>query len=274
MKWSVIGLLLLGVIAAVCVTFMVLSMQPHPEASVTDAVEAPDPEVQVLAAAADMKPREVVESDDVVVKNIPSSAAPEGSFSDPVQVVGKVLVVPMTEGQPFKSVCFASEGSGFHLASVLEEGKRAVSVTLSDNMGMESLLYPGCLVDVITTMLVPDEAGGQEKPFSTTLLDEVLVLAVGIQTIVSPNSGGDLPSGQRARPTVTLLVDPKEAEILKLAMASGSVTLSMRNPMDGERSSPEGTRLTSLTPLWETVIIRGGEAEKKTFVNSPPEPDR
>jgi hypothetical protein len=51
------------------------------------------------------------------------------------------------------------------------------------------------------------------------------------------------------RPPVTLLVDPAQAEMLKLAMHNGSVSLVLRNPLDQEIASGQGKRLVDLSAL-------------------------
>ena len=69
-----------------------------------------------------------------------------------------------------------------------------------------------------------------------TLLQDIIVLAVGNQSVVNPETEEtnrrDFVVRKADRPTVTLLVDPDQAETLKLAMHMGSVSLTMRNPMD------------------------------------------
>jgi hypothetical protein len=96
---------------------------------------------------------------------------------------------------------------------------------------------------------------------------------------------------------VTLLVDPKQAEILQLAMQNGFISLSMRNPLDSAHEARRLTRAREIAPhrgsigvtsaadtskaeaaaaeaageapidpkLWETLIIRGINSEKLTF---------
>ncbi len=266
MKWSLLGLLFLGLVAAACVTAMVLSMQASakpvqaaaPVAQADPPPEPVDPDVPVLTAAGDLEARHVLEAGDIAVATMPASVAPEGALAEPVQAIGKVLLVPVKRGQGLVARCFAEEGSGVHLASTLLEGKRAVNIQLSDPMGMEALLDPGCIVDVLATMKAHDEVDDRDMPISVTLLEGIRVLAVGPRTIFSTEQGDD-PSGRSERPTVTLLVEPEEAEMLKLAMEEGSVSLSMRNPMDASSTAGEGTRLTQLSPILAEAARRERE---------------
>jgi Flp pilus assembly protein CpaB len=259
MKWSIFGLFSLGLLAAVAATVLVVSLRSSlaPRSVRTEAAPAP-PEpavlpVPVLVSAADLPPRTVIGSEHVRVHDVLPDAAPESAFVDAVQVVGRVLIQPVKEGQAFLPGCFASQGSGLHLASTLGPGQRAVGITLSDEMGIEELLYPGCLVDVLAKIDVEEPDLGEE-PISVTLLEGVLVLAVGEHTIVAPEEGEleGRGSGNR-RPIVTLLLEPPQAESLKLAMAEGSISLVLRNPMDEGTSAREGTRLAMLSPILAAV---------------------
>jgi pilus assembly protein CpaB len=267
MKWSLLGLLFLGLVAAACVTAMVLSMQASakpvqaaaPLVQTDPPPEPVDPDVQVLTAAGDLEPRHVLEAGDIAVATMPASVAPEGALAEPVQGIGKVLLVPVKRGQALVARCFAEEGSGVHLASTLLAGKRAVSIALSDPMGMEALLDPGCIVDVLATMKAHDEVDDRDMPISVTLLEGIRVLAIGGRTIFSSDTPADDSSERNDRPTVTLLVEPEEAEMLKLAMEEGSVSLSMRNPMDASSTAGEGTRLTQLSPILAEADRRARE---------------
>ncbi len=256
MKWSILGLSILGTIAAASAVVLVLSLQtsaspPLPEPS------APA-KIRMIVAARDLEPRQVVGAGDVETYEVDPKDALEGTLGDTVRVIGRVLVTPMKAGQPFLDECFARDGSGLHLASALEPGRRAVSVSLSDALGMEDLLYPGAVVDVLTTVKV-DETGEGEKQISATILEGVFVLAVGTRTIVSPTHDDPATAARGDRPTVTLLVDAEQAERLKLAMENGKVSLALRNPSDTTPVVSAGARLSSLAPIFEQIAQRKRE---------------
>lgn len=266
MKWSIAGLFSLGFIAAISAVVLVLSLQNGAEASSTPSellrLEPADPDVAVLIASRDLDAHAVIDASSIEVRTLKRSNAPQGAFADPVQVVGKVLVHPMKKGQAFDSLCFASEGSGLRLASALAPGTRAVSVSLSDAMRLQGLLYPGSIVDVITSMEVDENDGLGNQPVSITLLRGVLVLAVGNSTITSPDDEVE-ESLSQTRQTVTLMVSPEQAEMLNLAMDEGKVSLALRNPMDAEESRTEGARLAQLSPILARAKRLAQEKEER-----------
>ena len=278
MKWSILGLLSLGLLAAVCAAMLVtsFSVEGPGQRYVQAAAEAPRAsETTVLVAARPLAALTVLEAGALSARNVPLTEVPVGAVASEASAIGKVLLRSLEQGEVITSALFAGSGSGVHVASALQEGKRAVSVTLSDNMGLEGLLYPGSVVDVLASMSVREPSESEPRPVSMTLLQGVFVLAVGEETVVSDGEGGSAsgtPLRQGRRPGVTLLVDAKQAELLKLAMQEGSVSLVLRNPTDDGVVASRGTPLDELSPIIESqgeqrrvVVMKGGQAETRTI---------
>lgn len=276
MKWSIIALFALGIVAAICAAMLVTSIQVGSVGLGTDvqAQEVAPVEVEVVVAARALEALSVIEASAVTTRSISAADAPADALAHPTLVIGKVLLRSVAEGQLISAEALASEGSGVHVASALRPGMRAVSIALSDSMGLEGLLYPGSVVDVIASMNLRAELDGQPRPVSMTLLQGVFVLAVGQRTVVSEPAGEltSTPVSGRRRPNVTLLVDLQQAEALKLAMQEGSVSLVLRNPTDETVEEVAGTSLNSLAPVvgvqpvsQQIVVTKGGVPQIQTF---------
>ena len=307
MKVAVICLVIFGLLAAVCAAVLVatLSRPTGPTVQVAKAEQ----DVDVLVASRELQPMSVVDGASVTVKKVPKSQVPANALLNPVQVVGKVLTDRMIADQPFTRACFAREGTGVYLATAVPPGKRAVSITLTDWSGMAGLLYPGSVVDVLVSFktLGVDSRRAETELLSTTLLQGLQVLAIGSQSIADDEYKDKQPGalasrGQVNSRMVTLLVDPKQAEILQLAMQAGAISLAMRNPLDAEQETRRLTRAREISPNassssvltasdpdpfgdapttqvaatppapaappaneWETTIIRGKESSTRTF---------
>jgi Flp pilus assembly protein CpaB len=279
MKWSIVGLLSLGLVAAVCAFFLVLSLQDKAEprrdngdVTLTLPPQPTEPRlVDILLAARDVAAYSRLSTEDVRVEKVALQEAEDllrkGAFRDPLQVAGRVTEVPIQKDELVVPDMFVRKESGLLITTALAQGKRAVSLSLTDSMGIEGILYPGCYVDVIASMKVSSGS----LPLSMTLLQSAYVLSVGDRSVVSPEGSGNEGDAGTAmtgsnRPSVTLLVTPSEAEVLKLAMAEGSVTLVLRDPRDTETHSPEpGTRLADLSPtiaaLEQLAVARAKEEE-------------
>lgn len=254
MKWSIVGLISLGTVAAICATLMVVSFQNTARA---DSASEPRETVQVpvLVASGDIDIMTVISSDMIGTREVAQDLAPRMSFSDPVQVVGKLLVKPMAEGQAFTADAFASEKSGLLLATAVSEGMRAVSISTPESMALEGFLAPGSIVDVVSALKVRQD--NDVEPMSVTILHGVMVLAIGDRSIMSLNEDKRNDSTiQDRHVTVTLLVSPEQAEKLKLASEEGTISLALRNPMDESIADSKGARLASLSPVFAEISRR------------------
>ena len=272
MKWSVVVLLILGLVAAVCAALLFVSTQGGGGGSGgAGAAPAAGPdgrEGSYVVAARDLDARSVVESSAVEVVISPSKQVPANALTQPAEVIGQVLRKPMKLGQPFERSSFTSEGTGVVLAGALKEGKRAVSIPLGDSGGIEHLLYPGCMVDVLAALQLKDDKGLGDQPMSMTLLQGIYVLAVGDQTVVTPTNGDESRALVQKPPssTITLLVDTKQAEMLYLARQRGQVSIVLRNPMDTAAVGTQGTRMPNLSPVFaeaEDRILQRLGAEQR-----------
>jgi pilus assembly protein CpaB len=288
MKLVTIGLFAVGVVAAASAAVLVASME-----GAASATAAPT-ETTIVVAARDLQATTSVDATALETRTISVGLAPAGAFSDPVQCIGKMLTAPVHAGQALTADAFAADGSIARLAAALPAGRRAVSVSLGDPSAA-SLLYPGCVVDVLATMRLTRGSGAQ-RPVTVTLMQSVTVLAVGSQNIVSTAAAPATPAAPSGeRPAVVLLVDSRQAEMLKLAMQEGSLSLVLRNPNDTDLALASGADMGALVPgsaepagalplpassdldaaatlfepqqqTWEATVLRGATRENRTFV--------
>jgi len=243
-RWSVVMLVILGVAAALSAAVFTASMSAQ---QIKEVVGATSPEVEILVAAADIPAATQVKADMFTVKMVQEDQAAQGSYKESTQIVGKTTAIAMVEGQVFTPAAFPVDGTGAHLAVGLPSGKRAVTIELTSYAGLEGLLYPGSIVDVITSFSVSDSSR-VGKAVSTTLLQNITVLAVQNLTVGSNNDTekkkASRPKASSKRPLVTLLVDSKQAEALQLAVKYGAISLAMRNPTDMAHVETEATLLS------------------------------
>ena len=247
MKWSVAALLVLGIIAAFCAAALVTVVPAYRDRAAR-AEAARNQEVTVLVAAHDLPAMSIVTADAIVEQKIAAADAPKGYLGESVLVIGQVLKAPLIEGQAFSHTQFAGDSMGLNLATALPKGKRAVTVGLHDDAGLEGLIYPGAQVDVLASFELPRANNAEGKAISTTLLQAIPVLAVNNRTITSDDDLKiDVDKTARrigSQAMVTLLVDSRQAEALQLAMQHGEITLALRNPTDGDRNEMAATLLS------------------------------
>ena len=186
MKWTVVTLIVLGVIAAGAASVLTSSLRAQRTAEAGADGATRTPQVQIVVAARDLPAMGLIEASSVTQKTIPEALEHAGALSSPLQVVGQILTVPMVEGQPFRQADLAGEVLGLNLAATLPQGLRAMTISLAGDAGIKGLLYPGCLVDVVASFRLPSARGSITGEFvSATLLQGVTVLAIGNRSTVS-----------------------------------------------------------------------------------------
>ncbi len=192
----------------------------------------------VLAARA-MNVGITIKASDVHLGKIPAAAFPHGAFSRIEDVVDRPVVSNILAEEPVLSGRLAAKGSGFGLAPVIPVGMRAVTVRVNDVVGVAGFVLPGMRVDVLVTGHPPQSA----SMITTTCLQNILVLSAGT-TMQADSAGKAMPA-----PTVTLLVNPSQAEVLTLASSDGRIQLVLRNPSDQLIEKTPGTEITQLYGL-------------------------
>jgi pilus assembly protein CpaB len=243
MKLGIVILLILGVVAAACAAVLMGALSVNPSGSDGNQSES----IEVAMAKVSLPAMTVVTLEDINKEMVLRDELPKGQLVSPEQIIGRVLSVPVVEGQVLTEACFVTEGTGALLAAAIPHGMRAVTVSISSKSTPDSiLLYPGCVVDVLVAYRLSSRSQGQAG--STTMLRGIQVIAVEGVSVIS-NTDVEEESGTKKRSTsrgtlVTLLVDTKQAEALTIAIENGNISLSIRNPLDKEIFEFEGTVLS------------------------------
>ncbi len=162
------------------------------------------------------------------------------------ELVGSVASVPIKKGEQITFNKISEIGIRTGLAPQIAPGRRALSILVNETTGVAKLVKPGDRVDLIAVL---DFGGGKENKIAKTFLQDVVVLAVGRNVTNNPSRiiEGDSYGKDKVRSlaedfsfaSVTLEVDPVQAQVLALISSSGDspVTLALRNNEDTERSN-------------------------------------
>jgi pilus assembly protein CpaB len=181
------------------------------------------PTKPVVVASNDLDIGVEISRDDVRVIDWPTSAVPANAISDPQEVIGRGIIMPMIQNEPFLPMKLSGkEGGG--LPPAIPPGLRAVSVKVNEVIGVAGYVLPGTRVDVVATVSPTQQPADMT---SKVILTNVQVLAAG--TKIERDTDKNKPI---AVSVVTLLVDPSESEKLTLAANEGKIQLALRNPLD------------------------------------------
>jgi pilus assembly protein CpaB len=188
----------------------------------------------VVVAAADLGIGVELGRNDVRVIDWPANAAPATVISDPNEVVGRGLVLPVIENEPILPNKLASKEAGGGLPPAIPPGLRAVSVKVNEVIGVAGYVLPGTRVDVVATVSPTQQSSDMT---SKVILTNVQVLAAGTKIDRDTEKNKPMPVS-----VVTLLVNPDEAERLTLASTEGKIQLALRNPLDTTTPTTHGIR--------------------------------
>ena len=244
----------------------------------------------IQAAAHDMQAGTKLRKADLKTVRVPEKDAPKFAILDERLALDRPLLFPVGANEPITSSKIASATGPEGLPATIEIGRRAIAVPISDTSGVAGLIQPRAHVDVLFT-----KPGSAAQAVTTTILEDVVVLAIGRTTEASnsstPTAAGTQAAARQAQ-SATLLVTPEETRKLELAKNEGKISLALRNPLD--RSIAADHSLTtsqslyfdtsrSKAPdvrdnrLWEQLTGAKAEKPKPVIVEKPkvvPEPPR
>jgi len=193
----------------------------------------------VVVAAVDLSWGTRITNDMLKKANFLKESLSTGYFSDPALVVGRVVIYPVKVNEPiFESRLAPTEVKTGGVAAVISPKKRAIAVKVDKVIGVSGFIHPGNRVDVLMTLA----SGRTFDPVTKTILENILVLAVGSET--KERKGSE----EKSSPTdvITLEVTPEEAEKLALAATEGRLQLALRNFSDTEDVVTHGTTVSTL----------------------------
>lgn len=191
--------------------------------------------VAVIAAARPLAQGTVLSIEDIGVKEIEVSSMRSDSIKrdDVEMILGKRLANSISQNGPL--LWSDIEGGKPRMKSFsesIQKGMRAVSIPVSGAAAVSGMVRPNDCVDILGSFTLPSANGNPEETelVTLTVLQNVTVLATGTETFRSLMSNSSRASNYS---TVTLLVTPREAELLVFTQQiKGRLALSLRNPSD------------------------------------------
>jgi len=176
-------------------------------------------------------------------------------MTNPDQIMGRILKVPLKQGEAFQTDSFYPDGSGPTVAEKLGPGLRAVTISVEGTGALGGYDGPGSIVDVLFRTAADDKSGIPEA--TVTLLE-------GVEVLGMEQAAARQPAGVSLQNRVTLAVTAQQANALKIAEGRGTFSLTLRNPDDVEVAAATVPQtLDALLNLparreFVTQIYRGG----------------
>jgi pilus assembly protein CpaB len=159
-----------------------------------------------------------------------AESLPTGAFvvkEDLLKDGRRVVLSRLERGEPILRSKITGPGQRALLSSLLNEGKRAVTLRVDDVRGVAGFILPGDFVDVV---LIAEDGPPRRENYSEILLQHLKVLAVD-----------QLASERQEKATVakavTIEVTPEQAQKLLLATNIGKLSLILRPPEEANAES-------------------------------------
>ena len=173
-----------------------------------------------------------------------SNTLPEGAFAVKDDLLSgggrRVVLSPLKRGEAVLRSKITGPGQRASLASLLDEGKRAVTVSVDDVRGVAGFVLPGDFVDIV---IIADDGSPKRQSYSDILLEHVKVLA--IDQVASEGEGQ--PTVAKA---VTVEVTKEQAQKVLLATNIGKLSLILARPVE---SKPDPNRRVSEKDIGRTT---------------------
>lgn len=186
---------------------------------------------QVLIAAQEIPARERLVDTMFHEEMRPVSSLEPDALTNANQAVGSLALITIPAGSQLTSSEIGSNVE-FALPVRLQPGMRAVSIPVDRVKGVSGMILPGDRVDVIA---IPPGQNGGPPPKAVTIFRGVRVLAVGNAL---ENASATPGPDEQAATTVTLEVNPKQADVLAWADQNANLRLALRSPREPIRSEP------------------------------------
>ncbi len=189
----------------------------------------------VVVALKDMPEGVTISSEFLEEKKIPEGKIPTDALSTAAMATGRVSKYGITQGQIVSQHDLAPIGISIGFEARLKHGMRAITFGVDTNSGVAGFISPESRVDVMSMV------GSGSETKVAPILSDVEVIAVGQMYQKQPGGTQAVPAN-----SVTVAVNPEDAQKLVKGVAASKVYLSLRS--QGDHSPVVTVDVTSLFP--------------------------
>ncbi len=221
--------------------------------------------VKVLVAGRDIKAGEVIRNDMLGEDDADQNMIRDGRVilaRELTNVVGRTIQRQVRAGTVLTWIHFEEGEEAADPAARTPAGYRQITIPVDKVTGCAGRLLPGTIVDVLVTLRVRRDPNAPIEPVTQTVLTGMRVVATDLHSRSVP---GSFRSARQRRDyatysTVTLRVQPLQANLLAFLADQGKLHLVIRGPADATGRDPSKIDKITLDNL--DTLIRKAAVEK------------
>lgn len=210
-------------------------------------------EVRILVAKQALPAGRLIKKNNLRWQAWPSSSLSdaymkEGDFT-PEDLIGTVVRVGVSVGEPISEARVVRPGEHGFLAAVLRPGFRAMTIGVNATSGIAGFVFPGDRVDLVLSHKLEKRKGddGRALRASETVLTDIRVLAIDQST-------NDQVEEANPVKNITIEVTPKQVEMVSLITDLGRLSLSLRSLQTDEGAVSETVGDADNNPVLARLI--------------------
>jgi pilus assembly protein CpaB len=194
----------------------------------------------VVVAGQNLKIGDKVSGQNVAVRQIPSAYVPADAITPDSfeSVSGASIVKGLPRGRMLTEDMIDLDIPK-DFSATLEEGLRAITISVDDLNSIAELIRPGNYIDIYTRMPASTQnldTGQSQGDIIIPVLDNVLVLATGKKSSRANEDEfmnySEVKKASKTYSTITLELSPSKAALLAVAREEGDLILVLRNKQD------------------------------------------
>lgn len=208
----------------------------------------------VVVASRDIPEGKAIGADLLEEKKIPAGKIPTDAITSAAMAAGRLSKYGITQGQVVSQHDLMPIGITLDFESKLKPGMRALTFAVDTNSGVAGFIKPESRVDIMSMV------GSGSDTRVAPILSDVEVIAVGQMYQREPGAAQAIPTN-----SVTVAINPEDAQKLVKGVAASKLYLSLRNQHD---HAPLVT--VDVTSLFPKKVGEGSEEIAQTAMIPPP----
>lgn len=189
----------------------------------TNVQEKPVAYSQVVIATDKILANTKVTAAMVALKSVPAESIHAEAITSLDKIIGKVSKVEIVKDEQILSSRIVMDATKATLAYRVPKDMRAISMPNNEVAGVADFINIGDKIDILVTY---NKEKFKDNSATSTQLQNIQVAAVGNAKVSVEDKEKALPA------SITVFVNPEQAEVIAYAISNGTLSFTVRNPVD------------------------------------------